>query len=100
MSSARQIEKFTSVLPYAMSLVLFPIAWYGGLTGSWSVVLLPLIGWFLFSLGDAVLGLNTRNADTATPDHRLVWYRRLTIIWVPLQMITLFGITWIATTSR
>ena len=33
MSSARQIEKFTSVLPYAMSLVLFPIAWYSGLTG-------------------------------------------------------------------
>ena len=99
MSSAHQIEKFTAMLPYATSLALFPIAWYSSLAGGWTVVLLPLIGWFLFSLGDAILGLNVRNADTSTPDHRLVWYRRLTIIWVPLQMITLFGIIWIATSS-
>ena len=100
MSSARQIEKFTSVLPYAMSLTLFPIAWYSSLTGGWTVLLLPLIGWFLFSLGDAILGLNTMNANPNTPDHRLIWYRRLTIIWVPLQLITLFGIIWVTTSSN
>jgi alkane 1-monooxygenase len=99
MSSARQIQKFTAMLPYATSLSLLPIAWYSSLTGGWSVLLLPLVGWFLFSLGDAILGLNTINPNPDIPDQRLVWYQRLTIIWGPLQFITLFGIIWVVTSS-
>ena len=99
MSSARQIQKFTAVLPYAISLCLLPIAWYSSLTGGWTVLLLPLVGWFLFSLGDAILGLNTVNPDPYVPDQRLVWYRRLTMIWAPLQFVTLFGIIWVVTSS-
>jgi alkane 1-monooxygenase len=58
-----------------------------------------LVGWFLFSLGDAIVGLNTMNPDTYVPDQRLVWYRRLTMIWAPLQFATLFGIIWVVTSS-
>ena len=96
----RKIEKFTSVLPHAISLSLIPIVWYSGLNGGWTVLLLPLLGWFFFSLGDAILGLNKINYNPNAPDQRLVWYHRLTLIWVPLQFLTLFGIIWLVTNSN
>ena len=56
--------------------------------------MLPLVTWYLFSLLDAVLGLNLENADLEATDDDLYWYRLVTLIWVPAQFLTVFGLIW------
>lgn len=84
-------------LPFWMSLLLIPIAWLGAVKGGWTVILLPVMTWYFFSLLDAILGLNTANADPQTDDSRLTWYRAITLIWPFAQFVTLFGILWYVT---
>jgi alkane 1-monooxygenase len=57
----------------------------------------PLITWYLFSALDFVFGLNLDNADLETPEDDLFWYRMLTILWVPVQFLTLFSLIWYVT---
>lgn len=91
---ARDMARFTRALPFWMSLGLIPLAWFAALTGGWKIALLPLVTWFLFSLLDAVVGLNLDNGDVEATDSDLFWYRLVTLIWVPAQAITLFGLLW------
>lgn len=93
------VARLTSALPFWLSLALLPLAWVGVTQGGWTVLLLPLATWYLFSALDAVMGLNLDNADTATTDDQLLFYRMVTIAWVPLQAMTLFGIIYVATRS-
>ena len=81
-------------LPFWLSLGLVPLAVIGALFGGWTVVLLPLCSWGLFSLLDAVAGLNTGNADPETPETRLRWHRAITLIWFPVQGLLLFWLIW------
>ncbi|EPX84873.1 alkane 1-monooxygenase [Rubellimicrobium thermophilum DSM 16684] len=85
---------FWRALPYWMSLLTLPLAWAGAWWGGWTVFLLPLFTWFLFDLLDLVIGLDTSNADPSTPDSDLFWYRLVTLIWWPLQALTVFGLVW------
>ena len=48
--------------------------------------------WYLFSVLDLFTGLNLENADPDTEDDDLFWYRLITVIWAPLQFVTLFGL--------
>jgi alkane 1-monooxygenase len=48
----------------------------------------------LFSALDAVLGLNIENADPQADGALIFWHQLLTMIWPPLQFITLFGVIW------
>lgn len=93
------VARLTSALPFWMSLALLPLAWIGVTQGGWTVLLLPLMTWYLFSALDAALGLNLNNADTSTTDDQLLFYRMVTIGWAPLQALTLFGVIWVATRS-
>lgn len=93
------VARLTSALPFWMSLALLPLAWIGVTQGGWTVLLLPLMTWYLFSALDAALGLNLNNADTSTTDDQLLFYRMVTIVWAPLQALTLFGVIWVATRS-
>ena len=43
------------------------------------------------------MGLNLKNADPQTDESHLTFYRAVTIIWVPLQAITLYGVLYYAT---
>ncbi|MEL6550629.1 MAG: alkane 1-monooxygenase [Pseudomonadota bacterium] len=79
-------------LPFWLSLALPPVAVLGALTGGWAVLLMPICTWYLFSIIDAFAGLDEDNADPATDDAQLFWYKAITIIWAPVQALTLFGI--------
>ncbi len=91
---AEQVARLGRALPFWMSLILIPLAWLGAVQGGWTLALLPLVTWYLFTLLDALLGLNNENADPATDADRLTWYRAITLIWAPLQCVTLFGLIW------
>lgn len=94
MISASEIAKPKNALPFWISFLLVPIAWLGAIYGTWWVLLLPLATWYLFAILDAFFGLNLENADPDTPDSDLFWYRAATMVWVPVQFITLFGLIW------
>jgi len=91
---ADHLTRITRALPFWMSLLLIPVAWLGAVQGGWTVVLLPIITWYFFTLLDAVLGLYTENADPQTDEAKLTWYRAITLIWAPVQFITLFSLIW------
>ena len=94
MIAAETLSKPSSALPFALSLLTVPLAWIGATQGGWTVALLPLYGWALFTFLDALTGLNEDNADPMTGDADLFWYRAITVIWFPVQFVTLFGLLW------
>lgn len=87
-------QQFHAALPFWSSLTLVPLALWGAMAGGWTVVLLPLATWYLFSFLDALAGLNLENADPDTPEDALTWYRAITLIWPPVQFILLFWMIW------
>lgn len=89
-----EVQRLQNALPFWLSLGLIPVAVLGALVGSWTVVLLPLYSWGMFSILDAILGRNEDNPDLTTPDSGLIWYRLITLIWFPLQFAVLFGLIW------
>ncbi len=89
-SSARL--SFAHALPFWLSLALPPIAVFGAVTGGWTVLLLPVCTWYLFSVIDAFAGLDMSNADPQANDAQVYWYTLITIIWAPVQFVTLFGL--------
>lgn len=92
---------FWAALPFWMSLTFLPVvgvaAWYGG----WVLAILPVYAFVAFSVLDAVSGLDPANADPDTEDSRLFWYRAVTLIWLPIQMVLIFGsLIWIRETDH
>ena len=94
------IAKLTSALPFWISILLIPIAIFSAVTGGIAVVLLPLCTWYLFSLIDLFTGLNKENTDARTPENQLYWYRLITIVWAPLQFMTVFGMLYYVTRAN
>ena len=88
------MNRVPNALPFWLSLALPPLAVVGMLHGGWTVVLLPLATWFLFSLLDALAGLNTENADPQTDDGALTWHKAVTLVWFPLQFALLVSMLW------
>ena len=93
-SPAKDLRKLRNVLPFWLSLLMIPLAGLGAVQGGWSVLLLPLYSWGMFSLLDALTGQNEDNPDLSATDDDLFWYRLITLVWAPLQMATLFGLIW------
>ena len=89
---AADMAKFQNALPFWLSLGLIPLAWVGAIYAGWTVLLLPIMTWYLFSALDAAIGLNLNNSDLEATDDDLFWYRLITMIWAPLQFITIFGL--------
>lgn len=90
----RDVSRWQAALPFWLSLSLVPLAVLGALQGGWTVLLLPLTGWGLFSILDALVGRFEGNADPATPDAGLIWYRAVTLIWFPVQILLLGWLLW------
>ncbi|MBK5934897.1 alkane 1-monooxygenase [Rhodovulum imhoffii] len=88
------IAAFRNAAPFWISLGMVPLALLGALAGGWTVVLLPVYGWVSVTLLDGVLGRNTANPDPDTPEEDLFWYRVVTMIWFPIQFLTIFGMIW------
>lgn len=97
MLRAAQVEKLQSALPFWMTLLLIPLALIGAGYGGWTVLLLPIATWYLFSILDAFLGLNLENADPDIEESHLRWYKLITVIWAPIQFMLIFGMIWYVT---
>ena len=82
----------SNALPFWSSLLLIPLAWIGAAIGGWTVLLVFLGSWVLIPAIDLVAGLNRANADPETPASELFWHRAVTLIWAPVQAVTVFGI--------
>ncbi|MGR3494915.1 alkane 1-monooxygenase [Citreimonas sp.] len=93
-SSTPDLARLTAVAPFALSLMLIPMVWVAALWGGWWIALPIVSTWYLFSILDAALGLNQDNADPQTPDDQLRLYKAITAGWVPLQVLSLFGLVW------
>ncbi|MFO8126264.1 alkane 1-monooxygenase [Yoonia sp.] len=81
-----------NALPFWLSLGLVPLAVFAALQGGWAIALLPLSTWYLFTGLDYAVGKNTENPDPETPEEQLFWYRLITLLWTPVQIVTIFGI--------
>jgi alkane 1-monooxygenase len=97
MIPAPQVARLSRAMPFWMSLLLIPVAILGALHGGWTVILLPVMTWYFFSILDAFLGLYTENADLDTREDQLTWYKAITLIWAPLQFGLLYWMIWYVT---
>jgi len=97
MTAPDTTAKLTAALPFALSLLTVPLGWIGAVYGGWTVVLLPLYVWWVITGMDALIGLNLENANPETPEGELHWYRRLTMVWFPIQCVTVFALIWYVT---
>ncbi|MEM6594372.1 MAG: alkane 1-monooxygenase [Pseudomonadota bacterium] len=88
---ASELSKFTSAAPFALSVALIPLLVIAATQGGWTIALVPLYGWGMFSILDAFVGLDTDNADPNTSDRDLFWYRAITILWLPIQLVAIYG---------
>jgi len=87
-------DRLRDALPFWLSLGTIPLALLGAGLGGWTVLLLPLYSWGLFSILDALTSLNEANADPDTPEAGLYWYRLITLAWFPIQFVLLFLMVW------
>jgi len=79
----------TRALPFWISYLLPLIAWYVAVTGGWSVLLLPIVTWALFSVMDMVVGRDTANPTQDAEEADLSLYEWVTLLWAPVQFIML-----------
>jgi len=91
---APDMHRLRDALPFWLSLLMIPLALTGATVGGWTVLLLPLYGWGLFSILDALAGLNLNNIDPETHEDDLVWYQLITLVWFPIQFTLLMGMIW------
>jgi alkane 1-monooxygenase len=97
MTPASQVAKLQNALPFWMSVLLVPLAVFGAWAGGLALLLLPLYAIGLTTLLDAISGLNQDNPDPETPEDGLFWYRLVTLIWFPVQFVTVLSLIWYAT---
>ena len=91
MSSREETRSLRKALPFWLSLGLIPLAYLGARFGGAMTLLLPLYGWCLVTLLDAILGRNEDQPDINTPESELFWYRAITLIWFPIQAVILYS---------
>lgn len=80
-----------AALPFWISLILFGSVILGAVLGGWWLVLPIVFGWYVTSVMDYLLGLNTHNVNPEAEDTDLFWYRAITIAWFPLQFLLIYG---------
>ena len=97
MIPATEMPRLTRALPFWASLGMIPLAVLGAGLGGWWVALLPMYGWVVFAILDALTGPNRANADPQTPEAFLFWYRLITLVWFPIQVAVIYGLIWYAT---
>ncbi|MFY0682162.1 MAG: alkane 1-monooxygenase [Thalassovita sp.] len=97
MAATSSIRGFKHAAPFWLSLTLIPVVLISfGLGGLWTMML-PLWAWWVFTLLDALTGLNLTDADPETPEADLFWYRLITVIWLPVQVVVIYGAIYYAT---
>ncbi|MAX73725.1 MAG: alkane 1-monooxygenase, partial [Nioella sp.] len=97
MTASAEVARIQNALPFWITLILVPLVWTGALQGGWMLFLTPVYALALTSILDQISGLNTANPDPETPEASLFWYRLITLVWFPLQIVTQLGLIWYAT---
>lgn len=88
------LPSLPAAFPFWLTLFLPPLALVGAAYGGWTLALLPVCTWFLFSGFDFAVGRNEDNPDTDVQDEALLAHRVITLVWAPLQFLLLFGLIW------
>ena len=91
MIDEKQLQSLHRALPFWISMSLVPCVIIAARYGGLALALPPVLGWFGFSLLDAVVGRDSDNADPDTPADKLRLYRLVTLIWFPIQLALVFG---------
>jgi alkane 1-monooxygenase len=95
----QEVAKLRNALPFWLSLTFVPLIPLVVAIGGIGFLILPIYTWGLYSLLDRIEGLNLENADPETPVEQLFWYKLITQIWLPVQVVIVFGSIWYATQS-
>jgi len=82
--------------PFAISLLFLPLAALGAVFGGVWMLLAPIATFGLVPALDTALKLNEARLPSDTAENSLFWHRVLTWAWVPVQLILIFGLIWIA----
>lgn len=77
-----------------IAYLLIPVIILSALVGSWTVLLPPVVTWWLFGILDAIIGRYREYPDPQTPEKELKWFRLATMLWAPAQFILLCWIIW------
>ncbi len=91
------ISGLQTALPFWLSLTFIPAILFSLWLGGWWLLLIPVYTWGVFGLLDAVSSLDLENADPETPEAQLFWYKLVTMIWLPIQLLIVFGGIYVAT---
>ncbi len=83
--------------PYWLTLTFVPLVALAVWQGGWTILLIPVYGWVLMPILDLLLGKNLTNPDPDTPDAELFWFRLLTWVWFPIEIVLVFGTIWYVT---
>jgi alkane 1-monooxygenase len=81
-------------LPFAIALICAPVAALGAVLGGWWIALAPGWAYIGVSLIDRLKGRDEAGLDPATPEERLIWHKRITWVWPPLQVALILGGLW------
>ena len=92
--SSSELSSPARAMPFWVSYLLPPLAWVAAVYGGWTVLLLPLVTWYLFSAMDFVFGTDQSNADLDASEQDLTLYRWVTLFWAPVQAVTLLSLLW------
>jgi len=92
MLAEKDLSSLSRIAPFWLSLLTVPVAIGSAALGGPWVLALPVFAWGLFSVLDALTGLETQNADPGIGEGALRWYARLTWIWFPVQAALIYGL--------
>jgi alkane 1-monooxygenase len=97
MTEAVRTPSISDAAPFWLSLTMVPVAVSSVIFGGIWVLALPIWAWGLFTILDAISGEDESNIDPLTEDSRLTWYRLVTVIWFPVQLLMTYGLIWYVT---
>ena len=99
MIARQELTRWHRILPFGLSFLTLPLVWIGVAQGGWATWLLPIYGWWVFPVLDWLMGRSAEGADTEAGEADLFWYRAITLVWLPLQVLVIFGGIWAVTRS-
>lgn len=85
------MRSLIAALPYALPLAFLPLIALGALYGNSWVLLTPLAWLIGLSILDLISGLDQSNLDVETEASQIRWHRFPTLIWLPLQIVMIYG---------
>ena len=86
--------------PFAISLLFLPLAAIGALHGGFWMLLAPVYAFLAIPSLDVVMKLNEAHLPSGTDATALVWHRAITWLWVPTQLILIYGLIWISANTN